>query len=115
MNANELRIGNYIKNEGVVMQADGMTIFDIAFCVKAERYEPIPLGLAWLERFGYEEKEENGDHAIYNQTFPDTGISIIADGSGFWWFDEVGNGQLLKTVHQLQNLYFALTGYELTT
>ena len=73
---------------------------------------PIPLTEEWLERFGFKEKSKwtfvlntpSGRMLTYH-----LGTKIIHYGS-----DGYGSGEInCKYVHQLQNLYHALTGKEL--
>ncbi len=86
---------------------------------------PIPLTEEWLLKFGFE-KQEKG----YSIGISDYGYVIeYLDWREDWTFgieyydpvndDELGkvynfNGLGLKYVHQLQNLYYLLTGEELT-
>lgn len=73
--------------------------------------EPIPLTEEWLERFG-----------IMQNTWFEDGSYMIKEDRGFGWEMYVRNAvktkrisfAYFKHVHQLQNLYFALTGKELT-
>lgn len=119
-----LRIGNYIKNDGVVVKADGRTIFDIWGGTK-KKYEPIELTEDWLIRLGFD-KQEKGS-VSYQFTIGENPLTKD------WLFDLIWlkeldkeinkklephpfykNGyQKVKTVHQLQNLYHALLGEEL--
>jgi hypothetical protein len=64
--------------------------------------EPIPLTEEWLVKFGF--KPLVKDWQI-------KGLIIHARKRGFVVNNRI---PILKTVHQLQNLYFALTGEELT-
>ena len=73
---------------------------------KGEEVKPIPLTEEWLERFGFEYSDLNGDSGLwkippfqiygkYNQFIYEYALDV-------------------NYVHQLQNLYFSLTGEELT-
>jgi len=120
MNANELRIGNKI-----LFAEDGteFTVTDIlgnGFNVKneeentwieAEQFEGITLTEEWLLSFGFY-KSMSWTYAIELEGnlklvyyLGEKGWSI-----GFKSYSDFAN---LKYVHQLQNLYFALTGKEL--
>jgi hypothetical protein len=77
--------------------------------------DPIPLTEEWLLKFGF-----NRHHADYfngiiyikniiNNTEFEWGVYPNELGSGI----QIQNRKLLKYVHQLQNLYFALTEEEL--
>jgi len=109
MTAAELRIGNWYKN----MSNDnpfnqikyGHEIDYVAiYC------EPIKLTEEWLLKFGI--KQYNVD------TINDCG-DISYDGELFYIYSGLGDAESygfainIKHVHQLQNLYFALTNEEL--
>jgi len=107
--SNELRIGNSILQDGelVFVTPWRLGLIELDSVV----YEPIPLTEEWLIKFGFFEK--------YKSTSNRWNIG------GFELHDcEDDDGQLqgvflydfrleVKYVHQLQNLYFALTGKEL--
>lgn len=103
--ANELRIGNLLFNDGVVVTIDARSIFDIWDDKGLNNYSPIPLTEEWLMRFGFEENEE-GYWVIVGQFYD---MRKILKTSLYQ-----GDLQSTKYVHQLQNLYFAITGEELT-
>ena len=110
MKANELRIGNYVLAEvGLPMlQIHYITASDIlAYYNNAVKCLPIPITEEWLLKFG---AEENNSFYINGYNF-----SIHLE-SGNLSFDhgEYTDLATIKYVHQLQNLYFALTGEELT-
>lgn len=108
MKASELRINNYLYNDGVVVKIDARTIFDIWDDKGLKNYKPIPLTEEWLLKFGFE--------IGYNKTkmldvyCKDFGILIERSNGGNFYYKKV----YISSVHQLQNLYFALTGEELT-
>jgi len=109
--ANELRIGNLIYelvqdfNEGgrFLDGAKEIIIVDadiIKFVSENEGcYEPIPLTPEILEKCGFEFIPEAGYFSYKLKNKPQ-GIDAIKVGNGIY-------------VHQLQNLYFALTDEEL--
>ena len=69
-----------------------------------DNYFGIPLTEEWLVKFGFDKYQSN--ICLLN-------ISLEWDNKGryfFQWYDVT----YLEYVHQLQNLYFALTGNELT-
>lgn len=95
------------------------------------KVKPIPLTEEWLEKFGFRYSEPLKMHVLYNNPAtcePDDyedsvyhNVDFFYNGEcfGFEVSNEWGeNGNLMmskiKHVHQLQNLYFALTGEELT-
>ena len=68
-----------------------------------DKLKPIPLTEEWLAKLGYDLISEN-HYGILGH--------LIWKIEGRFYCDK--NGMQLKYVHQLQNLYFALTGSELT-
>ena len=114
MEAKELRIGNYINFNGVDIQCGYAVITDIRQKEKGLTneylstiiYKPILLTEEWLLKFGFSGDKEYGWSFNY--------VLIITNGEHFdyWGADNVID---LRYIHQLQNLYFALTGEELTT
>ena len=135
MKASELRIGNFVTLISDIpdpmtehlIQVDIKHLIDIVEF--PDLYNPIQLTPDWLEKFGF---KHNYITAIDKN---DNNIEIVFDGNGShlepaeicvykFEIDEYGDGYADKThhikldhiqhVHQLQNLYFALTGEELT-
>lgn len=122
--ANELRVGNYILKS--LKSGQGRKIESKTGCQDIVRifentgsfnYEPITLTENWLLRFGFEKKVNNfgqwfnkGVYLLEYQFISDSYTlrkSINKDES-------ILLNDKVKYVHQLQNLYFALTGTELT-
>lgn len=119
MNLNELRIGNYIQYYGD-MHGYVLSVADIGspkIFVTAKGggytcthdYEGILLTTEWLEKFGFE-KPKNRDCYIKKrlQVWKQMAYLIEEDTLIAHWIPVK-----LEYVHQLQNLYFALTGEEL--
>ena len=109
MKANELRIGNivYANNVGTHPSnsyLESHTIADGKDIENAMWYFPILLTEEWLLKFGFKRKHFECDlrQWWYNGFY-------VSDLNGLY-----ARNVLLKYVHQLQNLYFALTGEELT-
>lgn len=102
--ANELRIGNLVKNKyGDIGQVD---IVWLRLVTEGEIFEPIPLTEEILLKCGFEKKV----NYVKGMTIQD-GIAFFDDNEfGHDKEDEIE----CKYLHQLQNLYFALTGQELT-
>ena len=112
MKNTELRIGNLFKDKhNKIIKVIGLCENDIYFSGSFElnwQAEPIPLTEQWLLDFGF--KWKNHGLRIEN-------ICIRQFGFGYAIFlsNESYNFKIeLKHVHQLQNLYYALTGQELT-
>ena len=116
MKAQELRIGNYVKlflnhEDYDVIQ---IKIDDLYYInQKNGIYEPIPLTEEWLEKFGYE-------WSIFHQAWHRLGFVFDLSERGVMGYymhmtkrnNEIVCPEIIY-VHQLQNLYFALTGEEL--
>jgi hypothetical protein len=114
MKANELRIGNYVYDTlGKVNKID---LEAITYIVKEphNQVKPIPLTEEWLLKFGF----------IYHESIKHWVKNWGINGAEFIKFDEYYNlfsFQLGKDnykvidigVHQLQNLWFVLTGEEI--
>ena len=100
MKASELRIGNWFI-EQTYAQITAQQILDFYDYPLDDFYKPIPLTEEWLIKFGFEKAYETCyqyKDFILNDKFIMMDIDITIQ---------------LKHVHQLQNLYFALTGEEL--
>lgn len=130
MKANELRIGNLV-NHSIYGECEVTALDYEMICIQRndsdikewfdlEDYEPITLTEEWLLKFGFEKKGYEWE------LFPCFEIQIIV------FNQDTYNGVMFYTrtihtdyvpiyclnhincVHQLQNLYFALTNEELT-
>ena len=117
MNAQELRIYNYVRNS--ITGGEFAVNADEIRRIYLNRYsviEPIPLTEEWLLKFGFERHHSDySNSVIYIKDVPNNnefkwGVYPLELGSGFI----INKSKNLKYVHQLQNLYFALTGEELT-
>ena len=130
MNAFELRLGNYVtidnpkhhpQVKGVPMQvfefrsisaidfpnssgAFGLVYGDETFSQFDEFVKPIPLTEKWLLDFGFENQDEN-------RYWLDP-IFLFYYGDGVKYLANQRHVNLFY-VHQLQNLYFAITGQDL--
>jgi hypothetical protein len=115
MEAKELRVGNYVDTEdGVFMVAEihknDIIMMNDLFWAR-DFVKPIPLTEEWLLKFGlnssdYITLEKN--ECILLDIHQDT--VWIGDKEAF----EYAAGIHIQHVHQLQNLYYALTNEELT-
>lgn len=114
MKVNELRIGNLIEyNTDEGWELNKVDAIDLMGDI-GEYFRPIPLTKGWLLKFGakgtidlYWLSLTNLKAEIHFEIYPKEIISIIKSQFCELILDEV------KYIHQLQNLYFALTGYEL--
>lgn len=103
MKASELRIGNYIGilDPGIETEC---TAEHIKFIADGDAtYRPIPLTEKWLKRIDWRGYE----YLYFNSHF-------CLDDSGHLYYRGDYTGINVNYVHQLQNLYFALTHEELT-
>lgn len=111
MEAKELRIGNLV--------FDGKGVYEVSLLTFQKDNEqgyyfknlsPIRITGGWLKRFGFE-KNENGEYEIQNTSFF---YSKSKEHTDYWVFRTMEYDTIeVKYVHQLQNLYFAITGKEL--
>ena len=120
MKPNELRIGNWVKNvEDRENTYQSQIVIDDLYV--ADQVEPIPLTEEWLIKFGFRkvDKKLELNPRLNDSYFIDALDDLIIDLERvdkyyIPWFGD-GTSNKLKHVHQLQNLYFALTGEELKT
>jgi len=116
MEANELRVNNFVEiemNTGWrLRKVRGYDIYNIHGIDEYDKanYRPIPLTEEWLLKFGFE-KEDYMNNNLYTKVF---GLRIFTIGIKTERGYEFDGWKQLKYVHSLQNLYFALTGEELT-
>ena len=119
--ANELKTGNYLFKAGSFIKVTGTVIrdFELPFCKSCKDYSPIPLTPEILEKAGFVLDERGYKIPISGSAWlildEDEGYNIFIlqiDTEG--GIDYVLLKGTAKSVHQLQNLYFALTGEELT-
>lgn len=138
MKTEELRIGNLVNYtgehggifdvEGILPPSDGFKDYSLILRKGSYRMsiesdedlehrfiQPIPLTEEWLLKLGFEEIESEEEYYRYGIFKEDLNLILdndndteLEDGAGFIYIP-----QKIKCVHQLQNLYFALTGEEL--
>ena len=142
MDARELRIGNWALHkyqnfgaEGFYFAENVISSDDIKGCEEfLEAYKPIPLTEEWLIKFEMIRMPKVDELEWLNSSFNERGytfakhkyycseyfVSIDKDGIDFEIFSSDDGMESrehlskLEYVHQLQNLYFALTQKELT-
>lgn len=107
LKANELRLGNLVK-QGIV-ESIGSSLIQVSDIIyETEVIKPIELTEDWLIKFGFYKKNGYGfinitmKGGLYNSLNNDCYI-----------YNYYGLQFNCKYVHQLQNLYFALTCNEL--
>lgn len=126
--ANELRIGNWVYDSKVMkrnMRVRGHLIQLLEELQehggKANGIQPVPLTPEILEKAGFEIVEDaNNWHFDQYKIYRVGQLLLGYSGGKFYWYDQVEDDMFsnmfpqLEYVHQLQNLYYALTGTELT-
>lgn len=111
----ELRLGNKVIRNGIVVTVDYQTFWNVE--KYPDQYQPIELTEDWLLKMGFDLLHFGKFRKVYD---------LLKD-SRFGYSDNFGLANIesavtfgckdfthVKYVHQLQNLYFALTGEELT-
>jgi hypothetical protein len=122
--ANELRIGNLVNysddNLNCVIKCILEFGLDVetseeVFYTEYDRFSPIPLTEEWLLKFGFEKIKDKQVYFIaFNGRWHFLDLSEIEPRYKMGYEND-GKIQIpIYFVHQLQNLYFALTGEELT-
>ena len=141
MKAIELRIGNYVDitkctEDSIeeIMYYEKVTSVEQRFIGSqsstgnlAEFINPIPLTEEWLLKFGFNKIHESETYDKIKVSYIDDeyaywkpGLYLLSKNGDWWCFyrytDEDTGFEIhsnVEYVHQLQNLYFALTGEEL--
>jgi len=114
MKASELRIGNYFIGYSNNLQQWELASFQLL--IEGIEVDEIirgfvPLTEEWLLKFGFEKDKKNKSFNLYKHNCYDLFFRIFDGGAISFCFSN--EYILIKSVHQLQNLYFALTGEEL--
>lgn len=132
MKATDLRIGNIIEEKDYSDQWRQTTVYtldeervnmtyDADGCREFVQTRPIPISEEWLLKFGFWEKYKSSCNRWYKRAqHLNAGCEIIDPEdeeteklTGKFYYNN-SDGQIdILYVHQLQNLYFALTGEEL--
>ena len=121
LKASDLRLGNLILKNGKIYEITTLFFVDLHDGTVRENYnnsyviEPIKLTEEWLNKLGLN----------VNKWFCENSYCVVEDktnDTSYGWCMKVQNAShtkeiefgYFKYVHELQNLYFALTGSELT-
>ncbi|HAO26759.1 MAG TPA: hypothetical protein DCQ68_01875 [Chryseobacterium indologenes] len=110
----ELRLENKVLRNGIVVTVDNQTFWDLE--KYPDQYEPIELSEDWLLKFGFESNNVvykiDNDRFIFELYFYDAWDLNYVEKQKF------GNGSAELSgywkIHELQNIFFALTWEELT-
>lgn len=118
MKSNEIRIGNLCLKQEEIYSITALDILNIEECEDRNSFHgfiPIVIEKEWINKFKFTFNEKNnewwkasliGSRII--KIYFETGVNQFAFTINAMQFKEI------KYIHQLQNLYFALTGEELT-
>lgn len=126
MKANDLRVWNYFQHNGIVSRCLGVTIDEhehggivwydkeLGFYLPLNECFGIPITEEWLLKFGFEKDEDYFSKESYHLRI----FEASPNRKAYFYSgnDHVSGGNLdavIMFVHQLQNIYFALTGEEL--
>ena len=126
MIANDLRIGNWV-HDGSNFPMQVVGIFEDVVYLNFEGNEgdvwecglegpkPFELTEEWLEKFGFEKNmKSTWIIQIFQENFLEIGFGSYPTFEFGNYFSERWNDPMkIDYVHQLQNLYFALSGREL--
>jgi hypothetical protein len=110
--ANELRIGNLVQqDDGKVYSIKASQLHNNEVLGRCPiQINPIPITEGWLLRFGFELELKEGNQNEYRvYSFN----QITYNTNHGWWWKKCHLEVQPNNIHQLQNLYFALTGKEL--
>ena len=152
LSVRELRVGNYLMKDGIMVKIDARSIFDV--WEETKEYEPVPLTEDIMLKFRRNQSKDfhpiefskvpPGERQVENNFWsnwinddyrfhlsPSYGYDWINGKAAksneieFWfcWYNSRGQWFLsvknirgenqLKYVHQLQNLFYQLSGYDL--
>ena len=108
MKSTDLRIGNLVLSKNVPVKIEEIMTETVSYCYgefPIDYIEPVPITKEWLLSFGFEFSVVYG-----NNFWRLNNILLFEDKKGNFEFSW---GLKIESIHQLQNLYFALTGKEL--
>lgn len=121
MIANEFRLGNRVLVPDTGQEAEitainkhvGVVVNSSMAWINIESVKPIPLTEEWLIKFGFESEQNDYDKQI--NCFVFNQITLYDHQNGSYSLYRYNDAHVyLPHVHQLQNLYFALTSEELS-
>jgi hypothetical protein len=122
MNYNEVRFGNWVKSGDHFFKIKGVNPDWAIFLHRGDDWctdwmliDPIPLTPEILEKAGF---EKDGDYFFFQPMLENIHYRLIEFPEGNWivskgFINYNHELRVIKYLHQLQNLYFALTGEEL--
>lgn len=124
MKVNDLRVGNFIYSDIVnevgedsaeLIKVDADLIWNLerSYTGRSQDIFGIPLNEEWLNKFGFYRENEGFDIWKHKYFGP---FRILLENIIDHWQVGYSGGRVfrrIKYVHELQNIYFALTGFEL--
>jgi hypothetical protein len=119
LKATELRIGNWVSSKEIPVQIEKITTETVRYCFgdfPISYIKPIPITEDWLLLLGFTKRDglfRLSKYWVEFRNFDCVGLKIIF---GCFQINKIYitySVDTIEYVHQLQNLYFALTGYEL--
>lgn len=128
MNAKELRIGNLINVGGCTIdtyQIYTPCVVNIGMLKQIQEenkeqpdailsvWQPIPLTEEWMLKFGFEKYDDGGELKGNDCFYGIKKTGIVIGLTPKFNLSGYKPAKRIEYVHQLQNLYFALTGTEL--
>lgn len=112
--ANELRIGNWLIDIKFGSYIRFKSFFGLCNVeANPDLYNPIPLTPEILEKAGFELRKEYGTSIEIDYKLYPLYVKFEHNGGLLITIHEYSSCSHVKYLHQLQNLYFALTGEEL--
>lgn len=109
LQASELRIGNWHIWDGIECQVEADTLNSMYYGIL--KSDPILLTEEWLLKLGFKVETIKGGRGEFK--FYTNDCLAFNTSHQRWWLNKGHSPTNPKHVHQLQNLYFVLTGEEL--
>jgi hypothetical protein len=125
IDAKELRIGNWLQNNGIRFSVTGENIEQFSRGVNhpLQNIQPVPLSSELLEQCGFETTDGGREYSHPNDpsgVFIREGVKVkeyeriaLRKFTEGYFIETYYSGIEIKHLHQLQNFYFAHTGTEL--
>lgn len=126
MKATELRIGNYVGRQSSKMITNRDEVYQIENVTRKteSKYDPIPISEEWILSFNFKEFRYMFNNELLIGYVPFNLISheyntyiLQKYGDKYYMMTNGDNRQIISSgfdyVHQLQNIFFALTNREL--
>jgi hypothetical protein len=116
MKANEFRIGNFIKYKNIAFQCDLEDLIVIRD-FEDHHYSYVELNEEWFLKLGFQLENNECEEMNYFWWYLDElEISVfkIANRVSYCYEDNYGISPMIKYVHELQNIYYALFEEEMS-